>query len=391
MADEQKASLPNSVTPKRHLIDVLAIESLVETIIDSLPRPSIKDVIESRLPNGDVALRRLWTVVGSSDNKISVLHAQNVKSVFITANASPYQLRDKWEKHNIESHNSDENFPKYLQGIISETYSFLNTFSSLSPSDYFMYEISPRMISSEANENTIKKLQDEIISLNSQLADKKNEEKAIVNEKIDELQKTIDSLKKQNERFETDKAAENAWEKRLIESFVVLDKKVQHLDVDTKRARFDRNMYFVLMIVSVLSAIIWIWLFIKHTALNPSAEISRWLQIIPWYSPFVFIVGLFWVSIVQRNKATRHLITLNREQFKVKYTEGLMIATNKMSMTADEGAKKTSDLLDELARSYMNSNDIGDSHKIDIENDAPLDPDDVVKIINSIGSLVSKK
>ena len=69
------------------------------------------------------------------------------------------------------------------------------------------------------------------------------------------------------------------------------------------------------------------------------------------------MIALFWLCIVQKNRASRILLAIDGELFRIKYLEGLLLSINRLSATPVDAVKRINESLDALTTSYLHQSE----------------------------------
>lgn len=342
-------------------------------------------IIESRRTALDVQADVVQGLLRTAMDKLLIQYNPYVCKCF---KYIPSEVESDWEsfKNGGEASISDGS----LRGLVARTRKLASTIASLQASDFKKSAtLSPRSINTKANDAEINSLRNQISELKKQGVEA-DVDKQNLQSRISKMESTISTLEEENAAKKADQELEEEWNDRIDAAFSVLNQSTSKLDDEAKRATFDRQFYFWSMLVIVGVIAWWLCYFISFVKSAESC-IDSFLKIAPWYSPMIFLGALLWASIVQRNKATRHLLMINQEVFKVKYIEGLLKSINKLSSSSDASMDRISSLLDTLIKSYISKSD-PEIAKFDQvkEKDTVIDADDFVKIIDAVSKAIKK-
>ena len=311
----------------------------------------------------------------------AIRQVASTKSDFILLDSYvPGKLVREWEKMlEVEQPLKDDDLSK-LDTLAEKTRQSINNLmvKGFSPAQSSQL-LQPRLINKEENDKKIKELQEQMETL-------QNESAKI--DQLDEIKLQIEELKEQNKIKEDDDAKEKEWDKRIRAVFDDLSKNLEILNNEEDRAqivyRWATGVLFVL--IGVFSY--FMYLLVMKTS---SIEDPTYIQYVPWFTPLPFAVALFWVDVVFRNRASRHLMRIREEKFKIQYIEGLVKAINKTSLSFEEGAKNITLILNQMVNSYsrqIENSFIYESKKI--ERDTPVDASDIEKLCNKLTELIGK-
>lgn len=215
-------------------------------------------------------------------------------------------------------------------------------------------------------------------------------DKALLNEKIDALSEEKLRYEKIIKNKEDDDKNEKELEDRITKTFTDLTNRLDFLKKEETRNMVEYYVYNGILFLLMLGIALWLWILIKHTTDNNDAT-NWYLRFVPWYTPIPIFIAIFWVVIVFRNRANRYLLRIREELFKIKYSEGLLLAISRLSESTTAGAKRVTEVLDIMVKSYMNQIETSflfESKKT--ERDTPVDASDISQITDTLSGLIEQ-
>lgn len=248
-----------------------------------------------------------------------------------------FQFKDFCKSNSLPLSNSQ----KSLLGIIIKRYTeMLSYCHSLSKKkiDSPTYETINLKNEYLENRNKLTKIQVKILTLEEKLLSLSPSEKVELNmlrEDEKELSRIIDRQYEeiQNNRINT--FSIDSWDEKIKNAFYKLSEEVDILTTEATHLKIEFRIYVVLLIIPLFVAgfcfytifkdISWISLLLK----NP-------IGLLPYYSPLPFAIALFWVLIVQKNRAQKLYIQIEHEIFNLNYLKSLLLMVNQLSNNRED-------------------------------------------------------
>ena len=214
--------------------------------------------------------------------------------------------------------------------------------------------VSEQTISKELNKAIEQK--ERIIQLKEE-EEKEKSNPAVIQElenALKEKELLIERLKKEKSESKEEQLVENEWEKRIKDSFEHLKEQTVNIEERKKILDTEYHLFLYSPIVLVILLIIWFCKLYAHLLGLEEPSIETYSHLLPFYVPIPIIGVLFWICIVQKNKASKLIIALEEELFHIRYQQGLMMSINKLSLNPDEAVNRISHTLDIMMNSYLN-------------------------------------
>lgn len=244
------------------------------------------------------------------------------------------------------------------------------------------FNIEPVLNSVDFYSEQIHKLESEILDYKKKLGEQKSDN----NEKILELQASIETLTKEKEAVEKQNEAINNWKTKISEAFKGLEGPLNRLVDEHRRLEWLYNVYkwssvalvFCLVIIEI----------VVYVKIVFSDTYPTWDQYLPMALPVPITLGLLWGFITQMNRAQRQMVVLSNKIHEIKYTEGLLQALNTLSVDIGESMSKINDAISRLIDNHLRNMDSmrldeEDLSKIEKQNALPIEQiPELIKLIN---------
>lgn len=189
-----------------------------------------------------------------------------------------------------------------------------------------------------------------------QLYEKALKEVPINVEKIKELKEQLDALgetyvetKKNLDGIKTDSAVEIQMRKRIDEAFAFLSKD-NHLEDEIKKLRKEFYTMLGLIASTVILFFAFYGWFLYHIE---SFKLKEWCDYLPYTMAVPITIGLLWLFVYLKNRASKISIELSSQLYNIGYLEGLMKMTNSMSRTSDEAFQNIEELIHSMVDSFL--------------------------------------
>lgn len=216
--------------------------------------------------------------------------------------------------------------------------------------------------------------------------------------KISELNKSLDSLNTRIEYLQAEYAKireeskiEKDLDQRIKESFKELSSYTKV--IEKERETLNREYTFVCLgiVTTVIFFVIWICNF-YGLVLENKLIIPHWYNIIPYYSPIPIFVAIFWVLIYQKNRASRLSNILSEELFQIHYLEGLLVTTNRLTPDSSSSIERLNSTIDSMVNSYLSRLEAQKTDKISNDSTGlvPIDVETILKYSKELIQLVKK-
>ena len=178
-------------------------------------------------------------------------------------------------------------------------------------------------------------------------------------DEVDELQKSLKNIESQiltmrKERDEAQKESqiEKNWDEKIQQAFTTLKECTEAIEQQKDIA--SQEYQRITNIIYVLCIIVLVWVFSIYKAIFVTQiYFNSWISFLPYYLPIPLFIVVFWVLIVQKNRANKLGITLSNEIYQIRYMEGLLLATNKLSINSETSISRINKAIDVMIESYL--------------------------------------
>ena len=221
------------------------------------------------------------------------------------------------------------------------------------PKERKIRSVSEQAISKELNKAIEQK--ERIIQLKEQ-EEKDQSNPAIIQElenALKEKESLIERLKKEKSESKEERMVENEWDKRIKDSFDYLKEQTENIEARKRVLDGEYYLFLYAPILFVILLIIWFCRLYAHLVGLEQPIIETYTHLLPYYVPIPIIGALFWVCIVQKNRASKLIIALEEELFHIRYQQGLLMAINKLSLNPEEAVNRINHTLDIMMNSYL--------------------------------------
>ena len=176
--------------------------------------------------------------------------------------------------------------------------------------------------------------------------------------------------------------AVGVWTKKIKDVFTNLE---GHLKTVEDEYAVLKKMFYIYnllaFLVVVLVVIIECCIFSKISVMK-TLDFHNYIALIV---PVPIAVGLLWGFITQANRAQLQRVTLAKQIHEIKYTEGLLLAINSLSIDLTDSAKRINEAIDKLLDKHLSGNTSSEEWKQCVNQDQQLIPyDNLVKILKEI-------
>lgn len=267
---------------------------------------------------------------------------------------SLYEIEKLWS--NLDQSYTGEITPKikreYKKTLVM-TKDFFSSFSIRPADDHI--SVSFRNKSSEDEQARLESLSKKRFEV-KQLYEKalkevpKNEEKIKkLKEQLDALGETYIETKKNLDGIKTDSVEEERMRRRIDDAFVFLSKD-NHLEKELTKLQWEFYSMLALIIITVGCFIIFYGIFLYHLK---TLKLTSWCEYLPYTMSVPITIGLLWLFVYLKNRASKISIELSSQLYNIGYLEGLMKMTNSMSRTSDEAFQNIEELIHSMVDSFL--------------------------------------
>lgn len=254
-----------------------------------------------------------------------------------------------------------------------------------------------RRYSSKSLSEVMERTANEKAKISEQLVKEKKkvspDEDTIQNlEKLKEVSdKELEELYKERNRQELEEVSEKDWAEKIKNAFQLLRECTSDLEKEHKKVDTEYHLFLYGLILPSLVLLIWLCK-LYDFMISRQPPFSNWVEFLPYYLPVPIFVALFWVMIVQKNRAGKISIALSERLYQIKYLEGLLITINQLSSNSQDAIETISRCLDKMVNGYLikvAKEPLDELHVEAIEN-KEMNEESYLKIIDKLTDLIKR-
>ena len=157
-----------------------------------------------------------------------------------------------------------------------------------------------------------------------------------------QTKKTLDDLK-------SDSAEEEQVRNKIDDAFGFLGQD-NHLESELKKLQAEYYVMLICIVVIITLFCLFYGWFIGHLQ---ALKLEEWHDYLPYTMVVPITIGLLWLFVYLKNRASKLSLELNTKLYDLKYMEGLMKMTNSMSRSSDEAFNSIGGIVKELVSSFI--------------------------------------
>ena len=159
-------------------------------------------------------------------------------------------------------------------------------------------------------------------------------------------------MRKEKDDAQKESQIEKNWDEKIQQAFKAL--KECTYTIENEKNIANQEYQRMINFIYVLSVAVIFWFFSIYKAIFIThLYFSGWMSFLPYYLPIPLFFVVFWVLIVQKNRASKIEISLANELYHIRYMEGLLLAINKLSANSDSSISRINKALDVMIEGYM--------------------------------------
>lgn len=242
---------------------------------------------------------------------------------------------------------TDENIKRF-KALYSDTRTSLNRIVTIPRNKIIRTRSSNSIIRDLQNlENTRKHIQQQI-----DVIQRSKEERDDLTQKLKGLETQMAKMLKEKDAVQKEEQIEKNWDNKIQQAFVALKKCTSTIEEEKNIASNEYQR--IINIIYVLSTLAVIWLISIYKAIFIThIYFGGWVNFLPYYLPIPLFLVVFWVLIVQKNRASKLSITLSDELYRIRYMEGILLAINKLSDNSESSIIRINKALDIMVESFL--------------------------------------
>lgn len=293
-----------------------------------------------------------------------------------------HEILTTWPKQPTDQHKTN------LGDVVKRVVRMANYVNSLPTDKETLKPLHPNTIVSElerlrsARESVLKQIEAE-----NKKGDTKDENRlAELNSTLASLHARIEALQKDNARIKEATQIEQSMETRIKDAFKELSRYTNVLEKERDTLVREYNFICTGIVITTIFFIVWLCEFYGKVLAN-DLVLSDWYDIIPYYLPIPVFVAIFWVLIIQKNRANRLSYRLSEELFQIHYLEGLLLTSNKLLLDPEASVERFNSALESIVRCYLTRLESTQDNSDD-NNMMSINATDAESIIKSLKELI---
>lgn len=193
-----------------------------------------------------------------------------------------------------------------------------------------------------------KQSQEMIYHLNQEINNLKSQE--IETEKLKkELAKYEQQLQESKKRDD----AVSSWNLKIKNAFSSLEEYIKPIKDEHDRLK---ELYIVYKYLSwILLITIFVFEILIALKITKCGGYPSWKDSIVLILPIPILLGLLWGFVTQMNRSQRQLVIIAKQMHEIKYTEGLLITLNTLSIDVGESMNRINEAINKLIDNHLNT------------------------------------
>lgn len=323
----------------------------------------------------------------------AVIHCGKLGGSFLcNHNEDPTELNNSWREVLSREVDSEIEIKSEVGTLFKRTKKFLRSLLSIPYKKEAIRRYSTRTLA-EVMERTA----DEKAKISAQLVKEKKkvspDEDTIQNlEKLREVSdKELEELYKERTLQELEEASEKDWSEKIKESFLKLRECTMDIEKEYEKADTEYRLFLYGLILPSIILLIWLCN-LYGFIINCQFPLTNWIQFLPYYIPVPILIAVFWLLIVQKNRAGKICVVLSDRLYQIKYLEGLLMTINRLSPNSQDAIEAISRCLETMVNGYLNgiaNNPMDELHLEKIEK-RNFEEDPYLKIIDKLTDIIKK-
>lgn len=167
---------------------------------------------------------------------------------------------------------------------------------------------------------------------------------------LDTLEGTLLETKKNLDDIKIDSAEEERMRKRIDDAFNFLSND-NHLENELTKLRWEYYVMLSLITLTIILFLIFYGVFLYHFK---TLKLTGWCEYLPYTMSVPLFIGLLWLFVYLKNRASKISIELSSRLYDIRYLEGLMKMINSMSGTSVDAVRNIEELTHSLVDSFLN-------------------------------------
>lgn len=322
-----------------------------------------------------------------------IVHSQKWgDSLMCNHHENPEELSDEWNDVFSNGKDSDDRDSNEINALFIRTKKFLRSLLTIPYKKTAVRKYSAKSIS-----EMMERAADEKAKIAEQL--RKERRKPLPDEDtINNLEKLkiasdkeIEELFKERSQQELEEASEKDWSEKIKETFQLLRDCSTDLEKEHVKAETEYHLFLYSLALPSIIMLIWVCN-LYGFIISRQYQIIDWMDFLPFYLPVPILIALFWVLIVQKNRAGKISIALSERLYQIKYLEGLLMTINRLSSNSQDAIETINKSLDKMVNGYLNkvAKEPMDELRVEAIEKKVINEDSYLKIINKLTDLIKK-
>ena len=304
---------------------------------------------------------------------------------------NPDELIGKWNELFACDGDEDEEIEE-THNLYNRTLKFLRSLKTIP----YRTE-SVRRVSSKSLAKVLEKVSEEQAKISEQLEEEKNKEQPNENtirnlEKLKQASEAeIETLHLEKGEQEREEASEKDWNEKIKGAFAYLHESFSDIQDEKTKVDTEYHMFFYGRIIPTILLLFWLCN-LYGKMITVEHPIEKWSVFLPYYLPVPIFIALFWIFIVQKNRANKLSIALSERLYQIKYLEGLLMTINRLSPSSEVAITRINQSLDVVVKAFITKVEKGsiDEKRIETLEKEEISQDVYLKIIDKLTDLLKK-
>jgi len=256
---------------------------------------------------------------------------------------------------------------------------------------------SMRRVSAKSLAKVLEKVSEEQANISAQLEEEKGkaqpDQETIRNlEKLKEASDIeIEALHQEKGAQEIEEASERDWNDKIREAFAYLHESSRDMQDEKRKVDTEYHLFLFALILPAIILLIWLCN-LYGLIISLESPFDNWICFLPYYLPVPIFIAIFWIFIVQKNRANKLSIALSERLYQIKYLEGLLMTVNRLSPNSQESISRINKSLDMVVNAFVSKivRDSMDEKRVEDLEKNEISQDAYYKIIDKLTDMLKK-
>lgn len=287
------------------------------------------------------------------------LSDDDLSSIPLETLHGPLDLRSHWIQFDAKYNGDVTPELKREYGVlIKETLEYLAYIISLPKVKVTVQHKTSQTIDLDSEKSKMRKIMASRQSLMAEIerqTKKKPQDEDLIQKLKNELEKLNASyieIQGTMSKAESDASVEQNISNKIKESFNELKDYAKVLEDEKNKIKWEYRISLGLIPVLIFMFVVLYIDFLNVYNKCPK-RFDSWLSFLPYTVMIPIFVGLMWLSVYLKDRASKISIELSTRLFNIHYLEGLMKLTNSVSLSHEESLKKLDKATESLMQSYL--------------------------------------